>query len=99
APLKYNWKDRQGRKSCVYLPNAGHSLKEHRDYALGAIASLARHAMTGRSLPSVSWKHTNASDNRLRLTVTSNPPARSARVWTARAKTRDFRDSTWTDAA
>jgi PhoPQ-activated pathogenicity-related protein len=95
--LNIYWNDLQGPKSVVYLPNAGHNLKEHRDYALGAIASLARHAMTGRSLPSVTWKHSNASEGRVQLTVTSTPPARSARVWTASAKTRDFRESAWTD--
>src|SRR5262249_20858394 len=67
-------------------------------YATGAIAALARLTMTGRALPTVSWTHSDVADRTLRLTITSTPPARSGRLWTAQAMTRDFRKATWTDA-
>ena len=51
--LNIYWDDLKGPKSVVYLPNAVHNLKEHREYAVGAVAALARHAITGRAFSGV----------------------------------------------
>jgi PhoPQ-activated pathogenicity-related protein len=93
--LNIYWDDLQGPKSVVYLPNAGHGLQEHRDYALAGVGALVRHAVTGRPFPKLDWKHADATDGKLRLSVTSTPPARSARLWVARSETRDFRKARW----
>ena len=96
--LNVYWDDLKGPKSVVYLPNAGHNLGEHRDYALSAVGALARHAITGRPYPKLSWTHSDGDDGTLRLSVAANPPARSARAWIARAETRDFRQVRWEES-
>ncbi len=97
--LNIYWDELKGPKSVVYLPNAGHDLQAHRDYAIGGIGALVRHSVSGKSLPKLTWKHANDGQNRLRLTVQSSPAPKSARVWVARGETRDFRPVTWKDEA
>src|SRR5207342_1748565 len=41
--LNLYWDDLKGQKSVVYLPNAGHNLANHRDYALNGIGAFFRH--------------------------------------------------------
>jgi PhoPQ-activated pathogenicity-related protein len=93
--LNIYWDDLKGPKAVVYLPNAGHGLQEHREYALNGIAALFRHVVSGRTLPNLSWKHTDADDGRLRFEFGSSPSPKSARLWVATAPTRDFREARW----
>jgi len=93
--LNIYWDDLQGPKSVVYLPNAGHGLDKNRDYALGGVGALFRHVVTGRPFPTMSWKHSDGENGRLQLTIDSNPPARTSKLWVARSETRDFRQATW----
>jgi PhoPQ-activated pathogenicity-related protein len=97
--LNVYWDDLKGQKSVVYLPNAGHSLAVHRDYALNGIGAFFRHNISQRPWPELKWEHANGDDGALRLTVTSNPTPRGAQLWVARSETRDFRDSTWAPQA
>jgi PhoPQ-activated pathogenicity-related protein len=96
--LNIYWDDLTGPKSVVYLPNAGHGLQEHRDYAFGGIGALFRHVAIGRPMPAFWWTHSDAADGRLRLEVTASPAPRSAQVWVARSETRDFRKARWESA-
>ncbi len=93
--LNIYWDDLKGPKSVVYLPNAGHGLQEHRDYALNGVGALFRHAVSNRPMPDLAWTHSDADDGGLRLQVRSIPAPKSARLWVARSDTRDFRDSRW----
>lgn len=93
--LNVYWDDLKGPKSVVYLPNAGHNLAVNREYALTGLGALVRYAVTGRSLPSMTWSHSDAEQGALRLSVVSVPPARSARAWVALSDTRDFRKAHW----
>ena len=93
--LNLYWDDLAGPKWVVYLPNAGHSLEEHRDYAIAGIGALYRHAIGGGSFPKLAWKHDDQPDA-VRLTIESAPAPRSAKVWTATSRSLDFRKSPWT---
>ena len=96
--LNVYWDDLKGPKHVVYLPNAGHNLAVHRDYALNGVGALFRHAVANRPLPDLSWKHTDAPDGRLRLEITSTVAPKSAQLWVATAPTRDFREAHWDSA-
>ncbi|MBX6314864.1 MAG: phenylacetic acid degradation protein [Isosphaeraceae bacterium] len=93
--LNLYWDDLKGPKWVVYLPNAGHGLDQHRDYATTGIAALFRHVISGRPMPVLSWKHSDGPDGTLRLEVKATPAPQAATLWVATSKTRDFRKSTW----
>ena len=92
--LNLYWDELVGPKWVVYLPNAGHSLDQHRDYAVNGVGAIFRHAIGGKPFPTLSWKHDEA-DGKLRLTVDSDPAPKSVKVWTANSDTLDFRKSKW----
>ena len=71
---RFYWDEIQGPSRIVYLPNAGHGLEEHRDYAINGIGALLRHVATGRSLPDFSWKARST-----RTARSAWPSSRSAR--------------------
>ncbi len=93
--LNMYWDDLPGPKSVVYLPNAGHALEHHREYALSGIGALFRHAVGGLAWPRLSWSHADAPGGRLRLEIVSDPLPSMAQLWVASAPTRDFRDTQW----
>jgi PhoPQ-activated pathogenicity-related protein len=86
------WDDLKGPKNVVYLPNAGHGLDQHRDYALNGIGAFFRQVVAGRPMPEVTWKFASGGS---RLSIEASPKPKAARIWTARSETRDFRDSRW----
>jgi PhoPQ-activated pathogenicity-related protein len=93
--LNVYWDDLKGPKWVCYLPNAGHGLEVNRDYATHGIGAFFRHTISKRPMPELSWEHSDGPDGALRLTVTSNPGPKSAKLWVATAETRDFRESKW----
>jgi PhoPQ-activated pathogenicity-related protein len=88
------WDELVGPKYVVYLPDAGHSLDKHRDYAVNGVGAIFRHAIGGKPFPSLSWKHDDA-EGKLRLTIESDPAPKSVQIWTANSETLDFRKSKW----
>jgi PhoPQ-activated pathogenicity-related protein len=101
--LNLYWDDLKGDKYIVYVPNAGHDLKqagksilEERSRAVDALTAFARHQMTGKPMPKLTWKNDDEGD-KLRLVLTTDVAPKSTRVWTATAPTRDFRQAKWTD--
>jgi PhoPQ-activated pathogenicity-related protein len=93
--LNIYWDDLKGDKHVVYLPNAGHNLAVHRDYAINGVGALFRYSVMHQKLPQITWRHSDSDDGGLRLAVTSPTPTRSARLWVARSATRDFRETNW----
>lgn len=89
------WNDLRGPSYVVYLPNAGHSLDQHREYALRGVASLVRHTAKGQALPALEWT-SEAEGPEVRLEVASNPPPRDVTLWVARNDSLDFREAEWT---
>jgi len=88
------WDHLVGPKWVVYLPNAGHGLDKHREYALSGVGALFRHAIGEKPFPKVAWKHDD-QEGMLRLVVESSPAPKSVLVWDATSESLDFRKSTW----
>jgi len=102
--LNLYWDDLTCDKWVLYVPNAGHDLNQKlengakdRDRAINALTAFTRHIVKNNPMPKLEWKHDNADGN-ARLTVSSNPMPKAARVWISQAPTRDFRKMTWTAA-
>ncbi len=96
--LNLYWDDLKGDKWVLYVPNAGHGLEQqfadgrppNRERALNGLAAFTRHIIKDNPVPKLSWKHDDAN-GKARLTVEARPQPRAARLWVARAATRDFR--------
>jgi PhoPQ-activated pathogenicity-related protein len=93
--LNLYWDDLKGPKYVVYLPNAGHGLEQHRDYATHGLGALFRSAASGKPLPKLSWKHSQTEAGTLRLSATALPAPDSGHLWVAHSDTMDFRESVW----
>src|SRR5690606_37493404 len=63
--------------------------------AVNNIAAFVRHQFTGKPMPKLQWKHDDAEDGQLRLRITADPPPREVRLWVARERNKDFRESRW----
>lgn len=100
--LNLYWDDLKGDKYVMYVPNAGHDLveriggKKDRSRAMNGLAAFARHQLTDKPLPKLTWKHADA-DNKLRLTIASDTSARGGRLWVAASPTSDFRPVPWSE--
>lgn len=101
--LNLYWDDLPGEKYISYTPNAGHDLTERTPEgkkldpfrAVNNIAAFVRHQFTGKPMPKLQWKHDDAEDGQLRLRITADPPPREVRLWVARERNKDFRESRW----
>jgi len=99
--LNLYWNDLEGDKWVLYVPNAGHNLRQKREggkedtsRAISTLAAFARHQITGKAMPKLAWKHSGEKDV-YRLEVESTPAPKAAQLWVADAPTRDFRKATW----
>ncbi len=88
------WNDLLGEKYLLYVPNNGHGLQDLKRI-VGDILAFQEHVAQGKRLPKMKW-HFNRDASALELTVESDLKPKSVVVWTATAKTRDFRESKWT---
>jgi PhoPQ-activated pathogenicity-related protein len=93
--LDLYWGGLKGPKYLVELPNAGHGLDKNRDWAINGLGAFFRQVVTDRPLPRLSWDFDGDKDGEAVLTIHADPSPRSARLWTARSATRDFRESAW----
>lgn len=96
--LDLYWNELKGPKYLVELPNAGHGLEVNRDWALNGLGAFFRHSVTGRPMPALSWSMKNQPAKEWTLAVQADPAPVSARLWTATAGSRDFRESKWTSS-
>ena len=98
--LNLYWDDLKGDKWLLYVPNAGHGLEQHmadgspasRERAVSALAAFTRSIISDKPFPQLSWKHDDVN-GKARLTVEAQPQPLAARLWMARAATRDFRQA------
>ncbi len=93
--LDLYWNDLKGPKYLVELPNAGHGLETNRDWVINGLGAFFRQVVSGRPLPRLSWDFAPGARGESTLTIHAAPAPRSARLWTARSQTRDFRESRW----
>ncbi len=99
--LNLYWDGLKGDKWVLYVPNAGHKLEQKgaggqpdRTRAVNALAAFGHHVIFNTPMPKLTWKHDDAAGE-ARLTVRASPPPKGARLWVAKAPTRDFRKAEW----
>ncbi len=101
--LNLYWDDLPGDKYISYTPNAGHDLTERTPdgkkltpiRAINNVGAFVRHILTDTPLPKLQWKHDDAPDGQLRLTVTADPRPQEAKLWVASGPKRDLREARW----
>jgi PhoPQ-activated pathogenicity-related protein len=103
--LNLYWNGIPGEKWVHYIPNAGHNLRrqdrpqsEQFSDVISSLAAFARHQISGRRMPGLTWKHETA-DGKLRLTILPSTKPKAARLWIAQAATMDFRLAKWNQQA
>jgi PhoPQ-activated pathogenicity-related protein len=96
--IDFYWNDLEGPKFLTELPNAGHGLEQHRDWVLGGLGAFFRHVATSRPMPKIKWEMAAGAGGESTMTIHASPPPVSARIWTARSDSRDFRESRWDSA-
>ena len=103
--LNLYWDDLESEKWVLYVPNAGHNLAQQHEgptvlpdltRALGTLAVFARHQIHDLPMPKVIWRHEGANP-KMQLKVQAEPAPRAARLWSAEAASRDFRQAKWSD--
>jgi PhoPQ-activated pathogenicity-related protein len=102
--LNLYWDDLKGDKWVLYVPNAGHDLRQmdadgrpDLSRVVNALGAFGNIQSNSKSMPKLEWQHGNAGGELL-LTVKADPLPKSARLWVAAAPTRDFRKAKWTEA-
>jgi len=99
------WDDLKGEKYLLYVPNAGHDLREADkdgkkqlipERALNTLSAFCRSQAFGTKMPTLTWKYI-PEDKGVTLEVGYEGTLKSQRAWTAEAETRDFRKSRWTE--
>jgi PhoPQ-activated pathogenicity-related protein len=103
--LNSYWDDLKGDKWVLYVPNAGHDLRE-RDAngksaplplrAINTLAAFARCMIFDKPMPGLKWV-CDEKEGICRLEVNSGAKAVSTRVWKSEAPTRDFRKARWVE--
>jgi PhoPQ-activated pathogenicity-related protein len=93
--LDLYWDGLKGPKYLIEVPNAGHNLEPHRDWALTGVGAFFRSIISNRPLPKIEWDFTGGAASEAKLTIQSTPAPKSARLWTTTSSTRDFRESKW----
>jgi PhoPQ-activated pathogenicity-related protein len=103
--LNLYWNDLPEKKWALYVPNAGHDLRQPDGaasnplaYVIDGLAAFVRHQISAVPMPGLTWKHIREND-KLRLTIQAAPPPLGGRLWVAQAPTQDLRAGKWKAAA
>jgi PhoPQ-activated pathogenicity-related protein len=103
--LNSYWDDLKGEKYVLYVPNAGHDLRQADENgrkellparAVNTLAAFCRAQVFDKPLPKMTWVCREA-DGVCRLAVESEARVKAARVWRAESPTRDFRNARWSE--
>jgi PhoPQ-activated pathogenicity-related protein len=102
--LNSYWDDLKGDKWVLYVPNAGHDLRE-RDKdgkpdllpmrAVNTLSAFCYCQIFDKKMPTLGWKYGAEKAAGMSLSVTPNGTMKGMRFWTAEADTRDFRKAGW----
>jgi len=95
--LRHYWGDLREPKLVFQTPNAGHDLGGGEE-AKQTLAAFFQMIADRQSLPKMTWKFGQSSNDRATLEVQLNEPATAFRLWTATSSDRDFRDDKWLSA-
>ena len=103
--LNTYWDDLKGDKWLLYVPNAGHDLRESDSNgkkellptrAVGTLAAFGYSQIFDKPMPGLTWV-CDEKAGICRLEVNSAAKAKVLRVWKAESKTRDFRKARWVE--
>lgn len=103
--LNSYWDDLKGEKWVLYVPNAGHDLREtDKDgkkellpmRAVSTLAAFGHCQIFDKKMPELSWV-CDEKAGVCRLEVTSAAKTTAMRIWVAESDTRDFRKSRWAE--
>ena len=95
--LNLYWDQLVGDKHILYVPNQGHGIKDFVRLT-STLGEFHRRASQGKSLPLLQWNFEQHNGS-VHLEASSDEPTEKFQIWTARSKTRDFRDAHWNDQA
>jgi PhoPQ-activated pathogenicity-related protein len=105
--LNSYWDDLKGEKYVLYVPNAGHDLRE-RDAngkpellprrALNTLCAFGRCLVFDKPMPQLQWV-CSEEQGLCKLELKSAAQLRGVRVWVADSPTRDFRPARWIEQA
>ena len=104
--LNSYWDDLKGEKWLLYVPNAGHDLREMDKNgkkellpmrAVNALAAFFRAEIFNQSMPGMTWV-CDEKEGICKLEMTFPAKPKSVKVWTAEAETRDFRKARWVES-
>jgi PhoPQ-activated pathogenicity-related protein len=87
------WSDLQSPKYLLYVPNQPHSIKDY-PRLLGSLVALHRSRTGQGTLPKLEWQIKQKADA-FEIAMKSDAKPLSCEIWTAKSKSRDFRDSVW----
>ncbi len=102
--LNSYWDDLKGDKWLLYVPNAGHDLRErdkngkaelYQTRAVNTLSAFCYCQIFNKPMPTLSWKYDEEKATGVPLSVTPNGTMKGMRFWTADAGTRDFRKAAW----
>lgn len=91
--LNLYWDGLVGPKWVMYDPNSGHGL-EDRSRLLATLSSFTRCVAGGEKWPHPTWKWTGDGTGAT-ITISSDSPFKSARLFRVESATTDFRKSKW----
>ncbi len=95
--LNLYWDGLKGKKSILYLSNAGH-VRADSDPRINPTAfAFVRAIATGKTLPQFGWEWIRSKQS-LELTISTDTTATKAVLWQAISHSKDFRESQWTSS-
>lgn len=103
--LNTYWDDLKGEKWLLYVPNAGHDLRQTDangkkellpSRALGTLAAFGYSQIFDKPMPGLTWV-CDEKEGICRLELNTAAKAKVVRVWKAESKTRDFRKARWVE--
>lgn len=103
--LNTYWDDLKGEKRVLYVPNAGHDLREADgngrkqilpERALNTLSAFCKCQVFDKSMPSPEWKLSAEPDGSATIDLKFGGKPTVVRKWAADSETRDFRKSQWT---
>lgn len=102
--LNSYWDDLKGEKHLLYVPNAGHDLREaDKDgrkelipvRAMNTLSAFCACQVFDRKMPKLTWE-CDEQAGACKLVLASDRTVKAVRLWVAESRTRDFRQARWT---
>jgi PhoPQ-activated pathogenicity-related protein len=89
------WKDLEGPKYVLQIPNADHGLDGGREHALNTLAMFFQHVAGGKPMPKFTW-NVQPGNPSWTLSLNSEDSIQQVKLWKATSPTLDFRKAEWT---